>query len=73
LKLPVRTGQVPDSGQPWDGWQWDNGGSPHDSLPLARDYQMNDASSQLAIEEPVSVALFHHQRYEINRLYIEEK
>jgi hypothetical protein len=59
LKLPVGTGQVPDSGQPWDGWQWDSGGSMHDRLLLARVHPMNDASSQLAIEAPVSIALFH--------------
>jgi hypothetical protein len=73
LKLPVGPGQVPDSDQPWDRWPWDRGGSTHDSLPLAREHPMHDASSQLAIEEPVAVALFHHQPYEINRLCIEEK
>jgi hypothetical protein len=73
LKFAVGTGQVPDSGQPWDGRQWDSGVSTHDSLPLAREHPMHDALSQLAIEEPVLVALFHPQPYEINWLCIEEK
>jgi hypothetical protein len=60
--------QMPHSGQPRDGWQWDSEGRTHDRLLLARDPPMNDALSKLAIEEPAAVALFHPQFRKINRL-----
>jgi hypothetical protein len=72
MNLLAGLGQIPDRGQPRDGWHRDSGSSTPDWLLLARDHQMNDASAKLAIEKPTSVALFDPQLWKIGRLCIEE-
>jgi len=65
--------QIPDSGHPRDGWQWDSDGSMHDRFIWARDSPLNGVLSRLAMGEPESVALFNPQCSRIYPFSIEEK